>query len=187
MNLNAVFTLLAQAQRLCGHSDFVVIGSLSVLALEPDCQIPADMTLSIDLDCYTRNDPPRVFEVLAELGENSAYHIASGVYLDGVSPNLATLPEAWQNRLIGVERGNLRAWFLDPVDAAVSKYARGEPRDQRWIRAGIAAGIISLPLVQQRLKTTRFLDDAEQSQTFALVEADQRWFDGLRSARSGRT
>lgn len=53
VNLDAVFALLTQAQRLCGHSDYVVIGSLSVLALEADCQIPADMTLSIDVDCYT--------------------------------------------------------------------------------------------------------------------------------------
>lgn len=125
--------------------------------------------------------------MLAELGENSAYHVASGVYLDAVSPNLATLPDAWQSRLIGVERDKLRAWFLDPVDTAISKYARGEPRDQRWIRAGIAAGIVSLPLVQQRLKTTRFLDDAEQSRAFALVEADQRWFESLRPARLKRT
>ncbi|MBM3391107.1 MAG: hypothetical protein FJY34_03920 [Betaproteobacteria bacterium] len=32
--------------------------------------------------------------------------------------------------------GGIVAGFLDPNDAAVSKYARGEPRDREWIRAG---------------------------------------------------
>src|SRR5688572_11743883 len=48
----------------------------------------------------------------------------------------------------------MRVWFLDANDAAVSKYARGEPRDQRWIRSGVLNGLISLPVVTARLRTT---------------------------------
>lgn len=177
MNLEALFALLDEARRLSGHPDFVVIGSLSILGLEEHFRIPPDMTMSNDLDCYTRDDPRRIFDVLAELGENSAYHLKSGYYLDAVSPHLASLPTGWEQRLIKVERAGLRAWFLDPNDAALSKYARGEPRDLRWIRAGVAAGVISLAMVKSRFGSTRFLDDDEQAAARRLLDADQAWAD----------
>ncbi|KQU78261.1 MULTISPECIES: DUF6036 family nucleotidyltransferase [unclassified Rhizobacter] len=178
MNLNALFALLDEARRLSGHLDFVVIGSLSILGLAEHFNVPAGMTLSNDLDCYTRDDPRRIFDVLAALGENSAYHQKSGYYLDGVRPGLASLPSGWEQRLIKVERSGLRAWFLDPNDAALSKYARGERRDQRWIRAGIEAGVVSLAMVKSRFGSTNFLDDDERDQARQRVDADQAWIDG---------
>lgn len=179
MNLNALFALLDEARRLSGHPDFVVIGSLSILGLEGHFEVPAGMTMSNDLDCYTRDDPQRIFDLLDALGENSAYHQQSGYYLDAVSPQLASLPSGWEQRLIKVERGGLRAWFLDPNDAALSKYARGEPRDRRWIRAGIEAGVVSLPMVRSRFGSTNFLDDDERNQARQRVAADQAWVDGV--------
>jgi hypothetical protein len=82
-----------------------------------------------------------------------------------------------------VERDDVRLWFLEPNDAAVSKYARGEPRDQRWIRSGLVSGLLSLPVVKARLKTTSFLDDAERSAAQARVAADASWFEALASRR----
>ena len=108
------------------------------------------------------------------------YHEKSGFYLDAAGPNLATLPAGWKNRLIEVERNRLRAWFLEPNDAAVSKYARGEPRDIRWIRAGMRAGVVSLPIVQARMRNTTFIDHEEQQKAKALVEADRAWVKSLR-------
>ena len=64
--------------------------------------------------------------------------------------------------MILVRRDNLVAAFLDPNDAAVSKLARGEPRDLRWVRAGLKAGIVSLPAVRLRMRSTLFLDDGEE-------------------------
>lgn len=187
MKLDAVFTLLQAARRLCGHADFVVIGSLSIMALEAELEIPDDMTMSNDVDCYTQADPGRVFDLTPQLGEHSPFHHASGIYLNAVSPELPSLPDGWELRLGRIERDGLRAWFLDPNDAAVSKYARGEPRDRRWIRAGIGAGVVSLPTVKSRLKTTGFLDAAEASRAKALVDEDQAWFAALRTAsQTGR-
>ena len=180
MNLDALFHILGEAGKLSGHKDFVVIGSLSILGLEADFDVPKDMIMSNDVDCYTRDDPDRIFELLGALGEHSKYHEKSGFYLDAVGPNLATLPEGWKNRLIKVERNTLRVWFLDPNDAAVSKYARGEPRDIRWIRAGIRAGVVSLPMVQARMRSTTFIDHEEQRKSKALVEADRAWVKSLR-------
>lgn len=170
MNLNALFALLAEAKKLCGHKDYVVIGSLSVLGMSEVAAIPADMTLSIDADCYTQADPGRALDLQAALGEGSPWHVAHGIYLDPVNPHLPTLPDQWQGRLIPLARGGVVAHFLEPHDAAVSKLARGEPRDLRWVLAGARANILALPTVALRMQTTPFLDDAEQRAAQALLD-----------------
>ncbi|HSV46829.1 MAG TPA: DUF6036 family nucleotidyltransferase [Ramlibacter sp.] len=162
MNLDALFELLAAAHKACGHRDYVIIGSLSVLGMSEVCAIPADMTMSIDADSYTLADPARIFDLQDSLGEGSAFHQAHGYYLDPVSPGLPTLPEGWQPRLVKVTRGQVTAHFLEPNDAAVSKLARGEPRDVRWIKAGLKAGLVSMPTVRLRMRGTSFLDEEEQ-------------------------
>lgn len=162
MNLDSLFGLLHAAQAQCGHRDYVVVGSLSVLGMAEVAAIPADMTMSIDADCYTPADPARIFELQASLGEGSPYHREHGIYLDPVSPKLPTLPQGWEQRLVRMQREDTVAHFLDPNDAAVSKLARGEPRDLRWVRAGAAAGIVSLPVVRLRMRSTAFLDSSEE-------------------------
>lgn len=165
MNIAALMHLLTAAQQLCGHRDYVVIGSLSILGMAQVEAIPLDMALSIDADCYTMADPPRVFDLSAQLGEGSPYHHAHGVYLDPVSPLLPSLPQGWEQRLIQVKQPPVIAYCLEPNDAAISKLARGEPRDLRWVRAGLEASLISLPVLRLRLGTTTFLDNAEQQAT----------------------
>jgi hypothetical protein len=182
MKLDALFELFDEARRLSGHRDFVIIGSLSALGLEGHFVVPADMTMSNDVDAYTLRDPGRIFELNAALGEESPFHRERHYFLDPVSPQLPTLPDGWEARLILVERVDLRLWFLEPNDAAVSKYARGEMRDRRWVRAGIRSGIVSLPVVSARLGRTSFLDDEEQARAKALFDEDKAWFDGLRPA-----
>jgi hypothetical protein len=170
MNVEALFALLVEAKRLCGHSDYVVIGSLSVLGMSEVTAIPGDMTMSIDADCYTLADPGRALDLQAELGEGSPYHRRHGIYLDPVNPNLPTLPEYWESRLIRLERRGVAAHFLEPHDAAVSKLARGEERDFRWVVAGARSNILSLPTVAVRMMSTRFLDDEEKLAALALLE-----------------
>lgn len=170
MNAQALFTLLLEARKLCGHCDYVVIGSLSVLGLEQVTAIPGDMTMSIDADCWALRDPPRTLDLQLALGEGSPFHKAHGIYLDPVNPRLPSLPDGWEGRLIKVSRDGVTAHFLEPHDAAVSKLARGEPRDVRWVKAGARANILSLPTVRLRMNSTMFLDDDEHRSAIALVE-----------------
>jgi hypothetical protein len=183
MNLDALFAMFKEARNLSGHSDFVVIGSLSILGLEQSFEIPDSMTMSNDIDCYTQADPGRIFDLVDALGENSFYHQKSGFFLDAVSPDLPSLPEGWEARLIKVEREGIRACFLEPNDAALSKYARGEPRDRRWIQAGILAGVVSMPIVKARLGSTSFYDDEEELRARVLIEEDGAWFEIVKRAR----
>lgn len=176
MNLQAVLDLLTKASQQSGHKDFVVIGSLSILALEGSFDVPEGMTMSNDIDCYTKSDPGRIFDLVATLGEDSPHHQQYGYFLDAVSPMLPCLPEGWEQRLNKVSDDGITVWFLDPNDAALSKYARGEERDLRWIREGIRSGVISLPIVRARFKDVTFLDPPEQERARALIDQDSARF-----------
>jgi hypothetical protein len=170
MNADALFSLLVAAKKLCGHSEYVVVGSLSILGLSEVAAVPRDMTVSIDADCYTLRDPGRVYDLQAALGEGSAFHKANGIYLDPVNPQLPTLPAGWEQRLIRIDRNQVIAHFIEPHDAAVSKLARGEERDTRWVHAGAKSGILSLPIIALRMKHTSFLDEDERDAAIALLE-----------------
>ncbi|MCC2658482.1 MAG: hypothetical protein K0Q76_3590 [Panacagrimonas sp.] len=175
MKLEELFTLADEARRLTGHAELVVIGSNSILCLANHAAIPDTMTMSIDVDAYLKSDPGRTGLLKADLGEGSHFHRQHGIFLDPVSPRLATLPEGWTARLLSECRGTVTLWFLDPDDAAISKYARLEARDRRWIREGLAAGLLSMPKIKARLGKTTFLDKAEETRARAAIEEDGAW------------
>ena len=171
--------LFAQARKLSGETDYVVFGSLSALGHSTD--VPPRMAMSLDVDAFGKADPPRIFELAAALGQGSAFEAEHGYYLDPISPRVATLPEHWEQRLIRIElEAGLAAWFLEPNDAAVSKYARMEPRDREWIRAGLQARILSLPIIEARFRDTAFLDAAESGRARTALGEDRAWLGGRR-------
>lgn len=166
--------LFARARGLCGETDYVVFGSLAVLGYTGE--IPARMAASIDVDAYSKADPGRVFELAPALGQGSRFEAEHGYYLDPISPSLATLPAGWESRLIRLQlEPELAAWFLEPNDAAVSKYARMEPRDREWIRPGLRAGVLSLAILDARFARTRFLDATESERARKALADDRRW------------
>ena len=170
--------LFARARELSGETDYVVLGSLAALGYAGE--LPPRMALSLDVDAFGKSDPPRIFALAAALGQGSAFEAEHGYYLDPISPRVATLPDGWETRLVRIElEPKLAAWFLEPNDAAVSKYARMEPRDREWIRAGLQANILSLPIVEARFAHTTFLDDAESARAKAALEEDRKWLAAL--------
>lgn len=182
-----LFTLFEQARRLTGHHDYVVVGSLAILGTQDEAELPADMSMSIDIDCYTKTDPGRILDLQQALGEGSEFHKTHGFFLDPVSPSLPTLPPGWEQRMSTLEQDGLRLWFLDPDDTAISKYARSQANDLRWIRAGLLSGLISLPRVIARLPSTSFLDHEEVARARQQVDADTAWFEQIRRGRSVAT
>lgn len=174
MRLASLLQLLSEARTACGHAEYVVIGSLSILGMEDVADIPEGMSMSIDVDAYTRADPGRIFDLRNALGEDSPFHKDHGIYLDAVSPDLPTLPDGWESRMRKIERDGLIVWFLHPDDAAVSKLARLDENDVRWVRAGVAARLISPPMVKAHFAVTRFLDAEEESRARAGLEQISR-------------
>ena len=176
MDLKDLELLLMEASRRTRQTEFVIVGSLSILGVLGSRPVPRRMLLSIDVDCYTLRDPERIFELNDSLGAGSEFEQAHGYYLDPVSPQLPTLPANWEYRLVKLPfAGGISASFLDPNDAAVSKYARGEPRDREWIRAGLEAGLLSAPVIESRFRDTVFIDDAERQRAKRLLAEDLAW------------
>ncbi len=177
MNLDDIALLLEAARKQISHSEYVIVGSLSVMGLlRENSAIPERMLMSNDVDCYPVNDPGRAFELTGSLGQGSTFEREHGFYLDPVSPRLPTLPEDWRQRLIRVELDNgITIHCLDPDDAAISKYARGEKRDEEWIRAGIECSILSLATIRHRFSSTSFLDDREAAGARQRLAADEAW------------
>jgi hypothetical protein len=166
--------LFARARDLCGETDYVVLGSLAVLGCTSE--VPPRMAASIDVDAFCKNDPARVFDLAPALGQGSPFEREHGYYLDPISPRVATLPAGWEGRLTRIQlEPAVAAWFLEPNDAAISKYARMEPRDREWIRPGLRAGVLSLAILDARFAETAFLDADEAARARKALEEDRRW------------
>ncbi|MDO9010797.1 MAG: hypothetical protein Q7U78_03160 [Gallionella sp.] len=173
MNRDDINRLLAEAMNITNHRDYVIIGSLSVLGAV--AHPPISMTGSIDVDLYPKNDPGRAFEIADKLGLGSDFEQTYGYYADAVSPMLPTLPEGWELRLICIAfDSGVAAWFLEPNDAGISKYVRSEPRDREWIRAGLRAGILSMPTIEYRLRET-IMETEERQLAKLAIEEDKKW------------
>jgi hypothetical protein len=172
--------LFARARALCGETDYVVFGSLAVLGHAGE--VPPRMAASLDVDAFCKGEPERIFELNSALGQGSPFEAEHGYYLDPISPRVATLPEAWEQRLLRIQlEPNLVAWFLEPNDSAVSKYARMEPRDREWIRPGLRAGILSFPIIEALFAETTFFDASESARARRALEEDRKW---LRTTRA---
>ena len=156
MNREQLHALLTEARQQVQHAEFVIVGSLAILGAvaEP----PRTMVVSIDVDTYLKNDPQRTGELVQALGQGSAFEDEHGYYLDPVSPNLPSFPEGWQDRLVQIDFGDVKAFFVEANDVAVSKYMRGEDRDLRWLLAGLKAGLIDLDLIERRVGSAPALD-----------------------------
>ena len=156
MNRDQLHALLTAARKQVQHTEFVIVGSLAILGAvaEP----PRTMIMSIDVDTYLKNDPQRTGELVQALGQGSAFEDEFGYYLDPVSPNLPSFPQGWRERLILLDFGDVKAFFVDPNDVAVSKYMRGEDRDMRWLLAGLKAGLIDLDVIKRRVGSAPALD-----------------------------
>lgn len=176
-DIDRVFSEIRDAS---GLDEFIVVGSLSALGIAGE-RLPPRMTASMEVDAYPERDPHRAHEFSEKFGENSSFHQAHGYYFDAISPDLPTLPDGWELRLIRqVLPSGVKVKYLDPNDCAVSKYARSEPKDREWIRAGIEVGILSLPTIEYRMRETLFIDDDEHRKAKASCAEDTAWFKSIR-------
>ena len=179
MKINDIENILKEAQKITNHKEYIIIGSISILGavLKP----PNLMVLSNDLDLYPKYDPGRALEIKNIIGKNSEYAKKNIYYADAALPQLANLPEGWKNRLnkLDFESGVI-AWCLEPHDAAISKYARYEDRDKRWIRSGLKAKILTIPTLEYRLRETIMeLDDMEKAKK--ALARDKQYIRNLNS------
>jgi hypothetical protein len=128
--------ILRASKGITGESEFVVIGSQSILGSYPDA--PRVIRRSMEADLYPRFRPEMADLIEGSLGRYSQFDQTFGYFADGVSPSTAVLPEGWEERLISVcseNTGGATGWCLDPHDLAFSKLAARREKDLEFVSA----------------------------------------------------
>lgn len=181
MTRDQVESLLSEIGAERNLKSFVILGSLSVLGIT-EGPIPGGMTVSNEVDGFAEIYPAHDPDLAAKWGQGSDFERRKGYYFDSISPTLPTLPDGWESRLIARKTASgVTMKFADPNDVAISKYARGEPKDQEWIRAGLAASILSLATIEYRCRETLFIDQKEHDRVKTAIEEDRQWLEKSRS------
>jgi hypothetical protein len=128
--------ILRAAKGVTGETEFIVIGSQSILASFPDA--PRELRQSMEADLYPRVKPELAADIEGSLGELSRFEETFGYRADGVDPSTATLPEGWEARLVPLRNentGGATGWCLEPHDLAFSKLAARREKDLAFVSA----------------------------------------------------
>lgn len=144
--------LIRASADIADDDEIVVIGSQAILGQFPDA--PASLCVSNEADVYPKNKPERADLIDGCIGEVSPFHETYGYYAQGVGEETAVLPSGWKDRLIVICNANTRyakGLCLEVHDLILAKYAAGRPKDDLFIRAAIAATLVSRTMAEERL------------------------------------
>jgi len=149
-------TEFEEALRLVGNiardRDFYVLGSQAIHGLVE--KPPAACLSSAEVDVYPRNHYQAVLLIQNKLGKTSVFAARRPYYVDGVSPDLATLPDGWIERLVTFKTkntGGVTGWCLELHDLTLAKLAAGRPKDLRYIRALLRHKLVRPEIIENRL------------------------------------
>jgi hypothetical protein len=127
--------ILRASKGITGETEFIVIGSQSILGPWPDA--PRVLRQSMEADLYPRFRPELSELIEGSLGELSPFHQTFGYRADGVSPTTATLPQGWEDRLVRLTNENTAGaigWCLETHDLAFSKLAARREKDLAFVK-----------------------------------------------------
>jgi len=128
--------ILRASKGITGETEFIVIGSQSILGPHPDA--PRVLRQSMEADLYPKFRPDLAPQIEGSLGELSQFHQTFGYRADGVAPTTATLPPGWEDRLVKLANDNTGGaigWCLEPHDLAFSKLAARREKDVAFVAA----------------------------------------------------
>lgn len=126
--------ILRASKGVTGETEFIVVGSQSILGPFPDA--PKVLRQSLEADLYPRFQPALSELIEGSLGRYSQFNQTFGYYADGVSPETALLPKGWEERLVKVSNensGGAIGWCLEPHDLAFSKLAARREKDLAFV------------------------------------------------------
>lgn len=156
------------ACQIIGHSEVIVVGSQSILGTFREDQLPADATMSIEVDILPIADDNDETARLADLiegvaGEFSSFEALHGFSIDGVDLQTSALPEGWRERLVKVQNVNTAApscklqftgWCLNKEDLCVAKLCALREKDRNFVAALVTAGLVDVPTILARLASS---------------------------------
>jgi len=182
------------ACQIIQHSEVIVVGSQAILGTYDESQLPAEATMSIEVDILPIADTNAETARLADLiegvaGEFSTFEELHGFSIDGVDLDTAVLPEGWRDRLVKVQNANTAApagsprftgWCLDKEDLCVAKLIAFREKDLNFVGALLEHALVDSEVVMLRLGTV-----AHQHQT--STEQAISWLGTYRRSETGAT
>lgn len=128
--------ILRASKGVTGETEFIVIGSQSILGPFPDA--PRVLRESMEADLYPKFRPELSEMIEGSLGRYSQFDLTFGYFADGVATTTATLPPGWPERLVRLSNentGGAIGWCLEPHDLAFSKLAARRAKDLAFVAA----------------------------------------------------
>lgn len=144
MNIKQLEHVLRAGGSITGCREIVVIGSQALLASCPSA--PEELLVSMEVDCYPRDNPAMADLIDGSIGELSPFHATFGYYAHGIGPETALLPARWSERVVRLENENTGGTVglcLSPADLAVSKLLAGREKDIDFVRSMLRSNVVS--------------------------------------------
>jgi hypothetical protein len=153
------------ACQIIGHDAVVVVGSQSILGTFAENNLPAEATMSTEIDILPLGeddaDTARLADVIEGVaGEWSPFEEQHGFSIDGVDLQTAILPIGWRDRLVKVQNANTAAlsgqpqyigWCLDKEDLCVAKLCALREKDRNFVGALLDSGLVDAEIITRRL------------------------------------
>jgi len=133
-------------------NELLIFGSQSILGGHPNA--PPELRASVEVDVQPKNRPEKVDSIDGALGELSRFHEAHGFYVQGVSIEVAQLPEGWEDRTHQIKNDNTRGntgYCLEVHDLAASKLAAFRDKDRDFVRVLLMEQIIDADIFLHRI------------------------------------
>jgi len=155
------------ACQIIGRPEVIVVGSQSILGTFDEARLPADATMSLEVDILPIADDNAEVARLADIiegvaGEFSPFEDLHGFSIDGVDMETSALPDGWRTRLVKVQNANTAApsgtpqftgWCLDKEDLCVAKLCAFREKDQNFVAALLESGLVAPDVIVERLST----------------------------------
>ena len=163
MKSEQLYALLLSAAKISGWTNLVVIGSQAIHGTVEDPKIDV-VVRSPDADFYRHGGYPSnaMWEhIVAEIGQDSDYHIENLVYAEAVPQDLARLPIDWEARAKTKTIGTITldgaevpvsVTFPDIYDLTVSKLSINRPKDIAFMQAVVKHGLVEQEKLEDRFK-----------------------------------
>ena len=137
--------------------EFFLIGSQAVHAY---CtRPPAEVRVSRECDLYPKNRPETANLLNRKFGRRSSFSRKHLFYIDVVTPELATLPDGWKDRLKPFRAGRVTAYCLEAHDLIASKLAAGRLKDLEFVGALLKLRMADLKTVRKRIQQCAAVND----------------------------
>ena len=144
-------------------NELFIFGSQSILGDYPNA--PPELRASVEVDVQPKNRPEAVDLIDGALGELSMFHETHGFYVQGVSIEVAQLPEGWEDRTHQVKDDNTRGntgYCLEAHDLAASKLAAYRDKDRDFVRVLLIEQMIDVDIFLHRIDLLPVPDEVKE-------------------------